>query len=91
MSGDTDAAATRALDRMMDRLHDVTEEVVEDYVTIKRELVDGETHAWPVPGDEDDDAPDCGHCGSERTFWMSSGDVACNDCVGIMPGEEVEA
>lgn len=31
------------------------------------------------------DAPRCGHCGSTCTFYRSDGDVACNDCPGIMP------
>lgn len=36
----------------------------------------------------DDDAPKCTHCGSTSTWWRSDGDVACNDCPGIMPQEE---
>jgi hypothetical protein len=31
------------------------------------------------------DAPRCVHCGSTCTFERSDGDVACNDCPGIMP------
>ena len=35
------------------------------------------------------DVPRCGHCGSVRTFERSDGDVACDDCPGIMPREVV--
>lgn len=33
----------------------------------------------------DEDAPQCCHCGSTSTWWRSDGDVACNNCPGIMP------
>ena len=40
----------------------------------------------------DDDAPDCGHCGSTLTYYrLSDGDVGCNECPGIMPNQEVDA
>lgn len=36
----------------------------------------------------DPDAPRCGHCGSHSTWWRSDGDVACNNCPGIMPQDQ---
>lgn len=40
----------------------------------------------------DEEAPRCGHCGGHSTFFrLTDGDVACNDCPGIMPVDEVEA
>ena len=40
----------------------------------------------------DEDAPRCGHCGSHSTYFrLTDGDVACNNCPGIMPVDEVEA
>lgn len=36
----------------------------------------------------DPDAPRCVHCGSHSTWRRSDGDVACNNCSGIMPRRE---
>lgn len=44
----------------------------------------------PAVSRPDDDAPTCTHCGSTSTYFrLTEGDVACNDCPGIMPHDEV--
>lgn len=84
----TNSAATRALDRMRERLYTFYDrDFAEQFETVKDELVDGETN-YCLPNAEDEDAPNCAHCGSERTWWRPDGDVGCNDCVGITTTEQ---
>lgn len=61
-----------------DRVHEDNGHRYKDGSTVCHDCEDDDPNV-------DEEAPDCIHCGSTRTFIRSDGDIDCNTCGGIMP------